>query len=206
MSQSSTFIDIGNSDIKWRTTESEVFSTNIENFSTKSLPDSDLFWISDVAYPNIVDSIKNEFDNVKEAKASKKFGKLVLSYEDASKFGVDRFLAILGAQEHFPKNDLLIIDVGTAMTFDVINNSGLHQGGLIMPGLRVLRESLKRFSTDNQALKSSSIKNNTEEAWISGTYVMLIASINNQIEEFKLTYPDGSASSRSLPWCTEKLG
>ena len=36
----------------------------------------------------------------------------------------------------------LIIDSGTAFTLDVINEEGLHLGGFILPGLRLMRESL----------------------------------------------------------------
>ena len=98
---------------------------------------------------------------------------------------------MLGALEHFPNDHLLIIDVGSAVTFDVINNKGEHQGGLIMPGLKALRESFSKFSTNDLALKSTSLKTNTEEAWQSGTHAMLISSINNQIKDYVLKHPNG---------------
>ena len=63
MSQSRTYIDIGNSAVKWRTNKSEVYSKNIDGFSIKSLPNSDVFWISSVAYPDTVNSIKKHFTN-----------------------------------------------------------------------------------------------------------------------------------------------
>jgi type III pantothenate kinase len=191
MSQSNIFIDIGNSAVKWRTNEAEVFSQNIDTFSIKSLPEADTVWVSAVAHTNILGAIKTEYTNVKEVYSLKQFGKLTLAYKDSSKFGVDRFLAMLGALEHFPNDHLLIIDVGSAVTFDVINNKGQHQGGLIMPGLKALRESFSKFSTNDLALKSISLKTNTEEAWKSGTYAMLISSIKNQIEDYQSKYPDG---------------
>jgi type III pantothenate kinase len=191
MSQSNLFIDIGNSAVKWRTHETEVFSQNIDTFSSKLLPEADTVWVSAVAHTNIVEAIKTEYTNVKEVHSFKQFGKLTLAYKDSSKLGVDRFLAMLGALEYFPNEYLLIIDVGSAVTFDVINNKGEHQGGLIMPGLKALRESFSKFSTNNQVLKSTSIKTNTEEAWQSGTHAMLISSINNQIQEYELKYPNG---------------
>ena len=51
--------------------------------------------------------------------------------------------------------------------------------------------SFKKFSTTSQTLESFSIKNNTIEAWSSGTHAMILASINQQTYEFKLKYPDG---------------
>ena len=185
MSQSNLFIDIGNSAVKWRTHETEVFSQNIDTFSLKSLPKADTVWVSAVAHTNILEAIKTKYTNVKEVHSLKQSGKLTLAYKDSSKFGVDRFLAMLGALEHFPNDHLLIIDVGSAVTFDVINNKGEHQGGLIMPGLKALRESFSKFSTNDLTLKSTSLKTNTEEAWQSGTHAMLISSINNQIEDYE---------------------
>jgi len=191
MSQSNIFIDIGNSAVKWRTHKSEVISQNIDTFSLKSLPKADTVWVSAVAHTNILEAIKTEYTNVKEVHSLKQLGKLILAYKDSSKFGVDRFLAMLGALEHFPNEHLLIIDVGSAVTFDVINNKGEHQGGLIMPGLKALRESFSKFSTNDLALKSTSLKTNTEEAWQSGTHAMLISSINNQIEDYESKHPNG---------------
>ena len=191
MSQSNIFIDIGNSAVKWRTHETEVFSQNIDIFSLKSLPEADTAWVSAVANTYILEAIKTKYTNVKKVYSLKQSGKLTLAYKDSSKFGVDRFLAMLGALEHFPNEHLLIIDVGSAVTFDVINNKGEHQGGLIMPGLKALRESFSKFSTNDLALKSTSLKTNTEEAWQSGTHAMLISSINNQIQEYESKHPNG---------------
>ena len=191
MSQSNIFIDIGNSAVKWRTHETEIFSQNIDTFSLKLLPKADTVWVSAVAHTNILEAIKTEYTNVKEVQSLKQLGKLTLAYKDSSELGVDRFLAMLGALEYFPNDHLLIIDVGSAVTFDVINNKGEHQGGLIMPGLKALRESFSKFSTNDLALKSTSLKTNTEEAWQSGTHAMLISSINNQIEDYESKYPNG---------------
>ena len=191
MSQSNIFIDIGNSAVKWRTHETEVSSQNINTFSLKSLPEADTVWVSAVAHTNILEAIKTEYINVKEVHSLKQSGKLTLAYKDSSKLGVDRFLAMLGALKYFPNDHLLIIDVGSAVTFDVINNKGEHQGGLIMPGLKALRESFSKFSTNDLTLKSTSLKTNTEEAWQSGTHAMLISSINNQIQDYASKHPNG---------------
>jgi len=191
MSQSRLFVDIGNSAVKWRSYGSEVFTKEINQFSSKLLPKADSVWLSAVAHLNIVEEIKSEFTSVNLVKPSKLYGKLTLSYDDPSKFGVDRFLAMLGALERFPESHLLVIDVGSAITFDVIDNQGMHQGGLIMPGIKALRESFIKFSTNNLSLKTSELKNSTKEAWQSGTHAMLMSSINSQIQNFELQYPDG---------------
>jgi len=191
MSQSSLFVDIGNSAVKWRSDDSEVFTKEIDQFSSELLPKTDTVWISAVAHLNIVEEIKAEFTTVNLVKPSKLYGKLTLSYDDPSKLGVDRFLAMLGALERFPNSPLLVIDAGSAVTFDVIDSQGVQKGGLIMPGIKALRESFPKFSTKDLSLKPSVLKNSTEEAWQSGTHAMLLSAINSQIQNFELQYPDG---------------
>jgi len=191
MSQSSLFVDIGNSAVKWRSDGSEVFTKEIDQFSSELLPKTDTVWISAVAHLNIVEEIKAEFTTVNLVKPSKLYGKLTLSYDDPSKLGVDRFLAMLGALERFPNSPLLVIDAGSAVTFDVIDSQGVQKGGLIMPGIKALRESFPKFSTKDLSLKPSVLKNSTEEAWQSGTHAMLLSAINSQIQNFELQYPDG---------------
>jgi len=191
MSQSSLFIDIGNSAIKWRTCDSEVFTQGVDLFSLKLLPKANSVWLSTVAHPNIVQGIKTQFSNVKLVEALKQHGRLTLSYDDPSKLGVDRFLAMLGALEHFPNSPLLVIDAGSAVTFDIIDAKGIHQGGLIMPGLKALRESFAKFSTNDLSINTSELKNSTEGGWHSGTHAMLVSAINSQIQNFELKYPSG---------------
>ena len=191
MSQSSLFVDIGNSAVKWRSHDSEVFTEDVDIFSSKLLPEADSVWVSAVAHPDILQEIKTKFTDVKLVEPLKQFGKLTLSYDDPSKLGVDRFLAMLGALARFPDSPLLVIDAGSAVTFDVIDNKGMHQGGLIMPGIKTLRESFAKFSTGDLSLTSSALKNNTEGAWRSGTHAMLVSAINSQIQNFELKYPGG---------------
>ena len=191
MSQSRLFVDIGNSAVKWRSHGSEVFTKEIDQFSSELLPKADAVWLSAVAHLNIVEEIKARFTSVNLVKPSKLYGKLNLSYDDPSKFGVDRFLSMLAAIERFPDKPLLVIDAGSAVTFDVIDNQGMHQGGLIMPGIKSLRGSFIKFSTNDLSLKTSELKNSTKEGWQSGTHAMLVSAINSQIQNFKLQYPDG---------------
>ena len=189
MSQSSLFVDIGNSAVKWRTCNSEVFTQGVDFFSLKLLPKADLVWVSAVAHLSIIEEIKANFGSVNLVEPLKQYGKLTLSYDDPSKFGVDRFLAMLGALERFPNLPLLVIDAGSAVTFDIIDNKGIHQGGLIMPGIKALRESFAKFSTDDLSINTSELKNTTEGAWQSGTHAMLVSAVNSQINNFELKYP-----------------
>ena len=191
MSQSNLFVDIGNSAIKWRTLDSEVFSQSVNNFSPKSLPNNQSIWLSAVAHPEIVKAIEMEFSDVEVVKSLSHFSSLTIAYKEPLDLGSDRFLAMLGALKHFPDRNLLIIDVGSALTIDVVNDIGEHQGGLIMPGLEAIRGSFAKFATNNPNLNSSSLQSSTDEAWLSGTQAMFISSIKEQITGFEIEQPDG---------------
>ena len=191
MSQSNLYVDIGHSAVKWRTHDSEVFSQSVNNFSPKSLPNNQSVWLSAVAHPEIVKAIEIKFSDVEVVKSLSHFGSLTIAYKEPLDLGSDRFLAMLGALQHFPNRNLLIIDLGSALTIDVVNDNGEHQGGLIMPGLEAIRGSFAKFATNNQNLNSSSLQVSTEEAWLSGTQAMLISSIKEQITGFESEQPDG---------------
>jgi len=191
MSQSNLYIDIGNSAIKWRTSDSKVFSEDIENFSVTALNQSNAAWLSAVAHSDIVQEISSHFETINIIKPHKRFGNLTVSYDDPSMLGVDRFSAMLGAINHFPNNPLLVIDIGSAITFDVIDKSGLHHGGLIMPGMKALRGSFEKFKTGDLSFDLKGLANNTDDAWRQGTYAMMISAINFQIESFQSNFTDG---------------
>ena len=165
MSQSNLYIDIGNSAIKWRTSDSKVFSEDIENFSITALNQSNAAWLSAVAHSDIVQEISSHFETINIIKPHKRFGNLTLSYDDPSMLGVDRFSAMLGAINHFPNNPLLVIDIGSAITFDVVDKTGLHHGGLIMPGMKALRGSFEKFNTGDLSFDLKGLANNTDDAW-----------------------------------------
>jgi type III pantothenate kinase len=191
MSQSNIYIDIGNSAIKWRTLESDVYSRNVDEFLISTLPQADSAWVSAVANLDIVEDLKSLFKEFHLVESQKKCSNLVVAYDDPSSLGSDRFFAMLGAMNQFSKKPLLVIDIGSAMTFDVIDGDGYHQGGLIMPGLGVLRKSFSKFETSDVSTSADSLASNTTNAWKNGTQAMLISSINDQIEKFNDMFSDG---------------
>jgi len=62
-------------------------------------------------------------------------------YDNPSRLGVDRWLALIAARS-LREEALLIVDSGSATTFDALTSSGEHIGGLILPGLEMMHESL----------------------------------------------------------------
>ena len=54
-------------------------------------------------------------------------------YQDLTKLGVDRWLAVLAAAAEFPSADLVVVDAGSPITVDFVS-PGVHRGGFIGPG------------------------------------------------------------------------
>ncbi|CAM5189043.1 type III pantothenate kinase [Alishewanella longhuensis] len=64
------------------------------------------------------------------------------SYHAPEKLGVDRWLAMQGAVSLFANTELLIVDAGTALTLDWLNQAQQHEGGWIIPGVRLQQEAV----------------------------------------------------------------
>lgn len=64
-------------------------------------------------------------------------------YREPWRLGVDRWVAVLGAHHLFrPPRNVCVIDVGTAMTVDLVDAAGRHHGGVIVPGPELMVSSL----------------------------------------------------------------
>ena len=64
-----------------------------------------------------------------------------LAYRDTGRFGIDRYLDLLAARSAYPL-PAIVIDAGTAVTVDALDEHGDHVGGMIFPGLLLLRRAL----------------------------------------------------------------
>lgn len=75
--------------------------------------------------------------------APRAFG-VTSAYAQAETLGADRWAALIGARALLPATEVVIADCGTALTLDLLDAQGLHLGGYILPGLRLMREALQR--------------------------------------------------------------
>lgn len=66
---------------------------------------------------------------------------VISAYTEPEKLGVDRWLALIAAH-HRIASPVCIVDCGTAITLDVLDVSGQHLGGLVLPGFSLMRKSL----------------------------------------------------------------
>jgi len=75
------------------------------------------------------------------ARAAARAGDLVNSYRDPTRMGADRWLAMLAARDRC-RERLCVVDAGSALTIDLVDASGCHEGGYIIPGAELMERAL----------------------------------------------------------------
>ncbi len=87
-------------------------------------------------------------------------------YKTPETLGKDRLAAAVGANKVYPNQNLLIIDAGTAITYDFVNDKNQYLGGFITPGLTMRFKALNHFTNKLPLLIPESpreyVGNNTE--------------------------------------------
>ncbi len=63
------------------------------------------------------------------------------AYQDCRRLGVDRWLAMVAAHNHY-QQPCLVVDIGTAVTLDLVAADGAHLGGWIAPGFQLMSQSV----------------------------------------------------------------
>lgn len=71
---------------------------------------------------------------------------LRIDYGSPCSLGADRVAAALGAMTAYPGEQCLVVDIGTAVTYDVVRADGTFVGGNIAPGLKMRLDSLHRYT------------------------------------------------------------
>lgn len=75
------------------------------------------------------------------AESTKKLAGVTNSYSHPEELGVDRWLAMVAAWNRV-QTSTMVVDAGTAITIDILDDLGQHLGGYIVPGLESMRKSL----------------------------------------------------------------
>ena len=109
-------------------------------------------------------------------------------YADPSLLGSDRWAALIAAW-NWQQKGCLVVDVGTAMTVDALSDTGEFLGGIIVPGFKLMKESLTTNITtlQNQEGEFSDFPNNTTNAIHSGTVHALVGTVKRMSELFSST-------------------
>ena len=88
---------------------------------------------------------------------------IVNNYKTPKTLGDDRLANVVGASVLFPNKNVLTIDCGTCIKFDLINKEKQYNGGAISLGLKMRFEALNKFTANLPLIKPKKIELKTED-------------------------------------------
>jgi len=113
-------------------------------------------------------------------------------YETPETLGKDRIAAAVGANELFPDQNLLVIDAGTAITYDLVSEKKQFIGGNISPGMEMRFKALNHFTGKLPLINYSNdfhlFGTNTTDAIRAGVQNGILYEIEQTIEVFSRNY------------------
>lgn len=174
-------IDSGNTRIKWGVREDDAWLAQgaLAHSEVAALGSLLNQWepssvcLSNVAGTNALvamqQALKPWQGRIREVKSSASGQDVRNGYDNPTQLGVDRWCALIGARG-MTNGASLVIMAGTATTIDTLDASGQFRGGLILPGLDLMRRALAR---DTAALPLANgdhdhFPRNTDDAIFSG--------------------------------------
>jgi type III pantothenate kinase len=118
---------------------------------------------------------------------------IAIKYATPETLGVDRIAAACGAMEMFPRQNCLVIDVGTCINYEVIDAEHVYWGGLISPGVAMRFKAMHTFTARLPLLHpepmTALIGNSTQSCMQSGVMHGTIEEMQGIINKVKQSYP-----------------
>jgi len=115
---------------------------------------------------------------------------ITLDVDEPGSVGADRALNAIAAHDRYP-GDLILIDFGTATTFDVVDGDGAYKGGIIAPGINLSLDALVAAAAKLPRIAieaptdTSVIGRTTEAQMLTGIYWGYIAMIEGLVSRLK---------------------
>jgi type III pantothenate kinase len=222
-------VDVGNARMKW----AQLVGADLHNHGAAMLAkgaadavatlmaaveQADRVLIANVAGPRVARLLMDAFAQrgvtVEFARSAEHACGVRCGYQDPARLGVDRWLAVIAAHAA-GMGTTCVVDAGTALTVDVVSASGRHYGGLILPGLRMMADSLQQrtsdigFTTGEAAMPEGLdlFGRNTEEAVTRAALLASAALVDRcagRIRALQDTLPTvlvtGGDGQALLPW------
>lgn len=143
-------------------------------------------------YPaELRDFLQNSFEHFIELDSQTPVP-IINKYETPETLGKDRLAAAVGASELFPGENILVIDAGTAITYEIVTANNEYLGGNISPGLNTRFKALNHFTGKlpvvTPADNFQTIGTNTESAIRAGVQLGLLFEVQSYIEYFNTIY------------------
>ena len=193
-------IDVGNTRIKYA-----VFQDNTL-LEFKILPKENFrYSIEKIInkFPNIKNLVISSVGKIEKSAFEPFLNQLKIQYiSNNSKFpfqnnyatpetlGIDRMVLSAGAVLQFQNHNRLVIDAGTCVTYDFIDNNNIYHGGAISPGISLRYKSMHNYTEKLPLLSfeepENLIGNSTHQSMHSGVINGLTFEIDGYIDTLKL--------------------
>lgn len=112
---------------------------------------------------------------------------LKVKYRNPHEVGADRIAGAIGAVQRRPGKNLIVVDCGTATTFDVVTASGDYLGGAILPGVGISVETLAgktaKLPTVEITRPATALGRSTVESIQSGVYHAHVGAVRQLVQE-----------------------
>ena len=116
----------------------------------------------------------------------------VNKYKTPHTLGIDRMILASGAVLQFPNQNRLVVDAGTCITYDFINEQNHYLGGAIGLGLRMRYNALHNYTAKLPLLETkypeNYIGNSTSESLHSGVVNGMLFEIEGFLKSFEIDY------------------
>ncbi|MDX1283398.1 MAG: type III pantothenate kinase [Draconibacterium sp.] len=113
-------------------------------------------------------------------------------YSTKDTLGKDRIAAVVGAFDLYPETNILVVDAGTAITYDLLTDKGKYLGGNISPGIEMRYKALNQFTGKlpkvNQQQFDKLFGTTTEDAIRAGVQHGVVFEADKAIDTFKEFY------------------
>ena len=117
-----------------------------------------------------------------------------LEYETPETLGADRIASSVAANALYPNTNLVILDLGTCLTLDFIDASGVFKGGLIAPGIQMRLDSMHEFTAALPKVNiNTTVKfpgKSTDESMQVGSYQSVMYEIKGYLNWLTEQYLD----------------
>ncbi len=118
----------------------------------------------------------------------------VNDYATPKTLGVDRIALASAGAVKFPKENVLIIDAGSCITYDFLSSENHYKGGAISPGIAMRYKAMNHFTAGLPLLEKENpsffIGDTTNTSMHSGVLYGVISEIEGTINRYKNEYPN----------------
>lgn len=196
-------IDVGNTLIKFG-----VFNSQKLIFKDKGTLTNYLSKIEEIVvlFPNISNAVLSIVGNfpTEYIAVTKRYFKIFyiskdilfpikIAYKTPDTLGIDRMVLAASAYFQYSSKNILVIDTGTCITYDFVDDKGIYQGGAISPGIQLRYQSLNEYTHKLPLLEmefpdyfiGKSTKSSIHSGVINGVIYEIDGVINQYDKKFK---------------------